>query len=218
MMPGHTSMGGRAVTNMPKQQTHGGAPPAVDAMMTGAAMYAGGMQYPVQVEMKPQDYGLLGILPVIRAPAKESGPLAYGVELTHLFPTISIPEPVHSTFAGPWATAPIKREPEFQIPPAYLVSPPPKIADKIDLFSDDTLFYIFYTMPKDAMQLQAARTLAKREWMYHKELKMWLKRAEILSKTNSSETGAFVFMDTTRWEEVRKEGFTLEYDKLERSY
>lgn len=190
-------------------------------MLAGNGAYGSGMVYPSTAEAKPQDFGLLGILPVIRAPTKETGPLAYGVELTHLFPTISSPEPVHSSFAGPWATAPIKREPDFQIPQAYLVSPPPKIADKIDLFSDDTLFYIFYTMPKDIMQLSAARTLAKRDWLYHKELKMWLKRAgsfENNVKTQTSETGSFIFMDTVRWEEVRKDNFTLDYDKVERNY
>lgn len=192
-------------------------------MMAANGTYgsSGGASYSSTTEAKPQDYGLLGILPVIRGPTKDTGPLAYGVELTHLFPTISSPEPVHASFAGPWATAPIKRDPEFQIPPAYLVSPPPKIADKIDLFSDDTLFYIFYTMPKDIMQLSAARTLAKRDWLYHKELKMWLKRAgsfDSNAKTPTSETGSFIFMDIVRWEEVRKENFTLEYDKVERNY
>jgi CCR4-NOT transcription complex subunit 2 len=167
--------------------------------------------------MKPQDYGLMGILPIIRAPTKESGPLAFGLELTSLFPTISSPEPVHAAFAGPWAAGPIKREPDYQIPQAYLVSPPPKITDKIDMFSDETLFYIFYTMPKDAMQVSAARALAKRDWMYHKELKLWFKRVETMKGPNS-ETGSFLCMDISRWEEVRKDGITLEYEKLERNY
>lgn len=200
-------------TNAPPAQ------PSIDTLLSTGGMIGTGPTFaaPSTAEVKPLDYGLLGILPIIRAPQKDSGPLAFGMELTTLFPTISSPEPVHSTFAGPWAAGPIKREPDFQIPPAYLVSPPPKIADKIDLFSDETLFYIFYTMPKDIMQVSAARTLHKREWMYHKEHKLWYKRHETL-RTASSETGTFFYMDISRWEEVRKDNFTLEYDKLERNF
>lgn len=221
MLPQHGGQAGRAVGSQSKQGmvssgSLGG--PVYDTMSQGGSMYGGGLGYVGANEVKAVDYGLLGILPVIRAPTKETGPLAYGLELTSLFPTISSPEPVHSTFAGPWASGPIKREPDYQIPQAYLVSPPPKVSDKIELFSDDTLFYIFYTMPKDLMQISAARTLSKRDWLYHKELKVWLKRVKIESTSQTSETGSYIIMDITRWEEIRKENFTLEYDKLERTY
>lgn len=221
MLPQHSGAPGRSAGGVPKQPltpVGATAAPSIDSMPSMAPIYSSGVVYPSPSEVKPQDYGLLGILPIIRAPTKESGPLAFGMELTALFPTISSPEPVHSTFAGPWAAGPIKREPDFQIPPAYLVSPPPKLSDKIELFSDDTLFYIFYTMPKDLMQVSAARTLVKREWMYHKELKVWFKRVQIHTKTQTSETGTFSYMDISRWEEVRKDDFTLEYDKIERNY
>jgi CCR4-NOT transcription complex subunit 2 len=221
MLPQHGGQPARTFPGPAKQPI--GPPgsvsaPSLDSMLGSGGMYGGSVNYASSSDAKPVDYGLLGILPVIRAPQKESGPLAFGMELTALFPTISSPEPVHSTFAGPWAAGPIRREPDYQIPQAYVVTPPPKISDKIELFSDDTLFYIFYTMPKDIMQTSAARTLVKREWLYHKELKVWFKRVKIHDQTPTSETGTFVYMDTVRWEEVRKDNFTLEYDKLERSY
>lgn len=218
MLPQHAGQAGRPAASNPKQPGAPPSTPSIDSIMSSASLYGSGAGYVPQAEVKPVDYGVQGILPMIRAPTKDAGPLTYGIELTSLFPTISSPEPVHSTFAGPWATSPIKREPDFQIPPAYIVNPPPKLSDKMDLFSDDTLFYIFYAMPKDQMQLQAARSLARRDWLYHKDLKVWLKRVEITSQGPNSETGTFICMDVSRWEEVRKDNFVLEYDKIERNY
>ena len=34
-------------------------------------------------------------------------------------------------------------------------------------FSNETLFYIFYYMPKDTLQLLAAEELYKRKWRYN---------------------------------------------------
>lgn len=44
-------------------------------------------------------------------------------------------------------------------------------------FHLETLFFIFYSMPKDVLQAYAAQELYSREWRYHTELKTWLKRA-----------------------------------------
>jgi hypothetical protein len=49
-------------------------------------------------------------------------------------------------------------EEQFEIPPYYLVTPPP-IVTKMTEFEDDTLLYIFYTCPQDLSQLQAADQL-----------------------------------------------------------
>lgn len=47
----------------------------------------------------------------------------------------------------------------FKLPACYKnVNPPPAIS-KIFQFSDETLFYIFYTMPRDVMQEAAAQEL-----------------------------------------------------------
>lgn len=42
-------------------------------------------------------------------------------------------------------------------------------------FQLETLLYIFYAMPKDALQAYAAEELYRREWRYHKEMKLWIK-------------------------------------------
>ena len=43
-------------------------------------------------------------------------------------------------------------EPEFQLPGCYTVVNTQPVHSKIASFSDETLFYIFYTMPRDIMQ------------------------------------------------------------------
>jgi CCR4-NOT transcription complex subunit 2 len=43
-------------------------------------------------------------------------------------------------------------EPEFVLPNCYTVLNTQPVHSKIQSFSDETLFYIFYTMPRDIMQ------------------------------------------------------------------
>jgi len=43
-------------------------------------------------------------------------------------------------------------EPEYQLPNCYTVVNTQPVHSKIGSFSDETLFYIFYTMPRDIMQ------------------------------------------------------------------
>jgi hypothetical protein len=43
-------------------------------------------------------------------------------------------------------------EPDFQLPQCYTVVNTQPVHSKIGSFSDETLFYIFYTMPRDIMQ------------------------------------------------------------------
>jgi CCR4-NOT transcription complex subunit 2 len=43
-------------------------------------------------------------------------------------------------------------EPEYQLPNCYTVVNTQPVHSKIGSFSDETLFYVFYTMPRDIMQ------------------------------------------------------------------
>ncbi|KAF7151848.1 hypothetical protein RHSIM_Rhsim02G0013500 [Rhododendron simsii] len=45
-------------------------------------------------------------------------------------------------------------------------------------FSMDTLYYVFFSMPKDEAQLYAANELYNRGWFYHRELRLWLTRVD----------------------------------------
>lgn len=50
-------------------------------------------------------------------------------------------------------------EPDFHLPACYNVQPPPPGPTKAASFSDETLFFMFYSSPRDALQEVAAQEL-----------------------------------------------------------
>lgn len=74
------------------------------------------------------------------------------------------PSPVrslYSTFITPWADSSAAHtvEPDFHLPACYNVAPPPPGPNKAAAFSDETLFFMFYSSPRDALQEIAAQEL-----------------------------------------------------------
>lgn len=168
----------------------------------------------------PDRYSLLGLLSVIRMSDPDLNTLALGTDLTTLGLNLNSPDCLYATFASPWADQPSRREPEYYLPPCYYMQPPLQAPQaKLGLFSDETLFYIFYSMTKDNLQLVAAQELYSRDWRYHKEHKLWFTRvpgSDPLVKTPTYERGSYIYFDTTSWEKVRKDNFVLQYDQLEK--
>ncbi|KAK9329143.1 hypothetical protein V1520DRAFT_344162 [Lipomyces starkeyi] len=126
-------------------------------------------------------------------------------------------EPLSLTFASPWAeTSTTKVEPDFHLPSCYHVQSAPPQQTKVANFSDETLFYIFYSMPRDFMQEAAAAELTSRNWRYHKELKVWLTKepgSEPLQPSPHYERGIYTFFDPATWERVKKE-YVLYYQAI----
>ncbi len=60
------------------------------------------------------------------------------------------------------------------MPECYRHAPPRLQAGYFTKFAQETLFYIFYSMPGDEAQLFAADELQHRGWAYHKEFKVGL--------------------------------------------
>jgi CCR4-NOT transcription complex subunit 2 len=151
------------------------------------------------------------------------------------------PRNLYSTFITPWsdskAALALNIEPEFHLPSCYNVQPPPA-GTKIGNFSDETLFFIFYSQPRDSMQDFAAHELFvpvplpspsrfplttfsrryKHNWRYHKDLRLWLTKeagTEPTQKTQSYERGSYIHFDPVLWERTRKD-HVLVFDSLER--
>lgn len=60
------------------------------------------------------------------------------------------------------------------LPSCYNVQESPHASTKMSSFTEETLFYIFYGMPRDRLQELAASELTlKRNWRFHKELRLW---------------------------------------------
>jgi CCR4-NOT transcription complex subunit 2 len=93
----------------------------------------------------------------------------------------------------------------IQLPMCYYMQPPALKTGHLSKFQLETLFYIFYALPKDVLQAYAAQELYTREWRYHAESKLWFKRATpsetgIVSGNGLSSGGQFIYFDINTWE------------------
>lgn len=164
-------------------------------------------------------FGLTGLLGVIRMTDQDLNTLTLGFDLTTLGLNLNSPEYLYSAFASPWSDSASKVIPEYKLPPCYFMpSLPPLKRTHFQKFNIETLFYIFYSMPQDVLQLVAAQELYNREWRYHKGLQLWLTRVpntEPTAKTPTYEKGSYYYFDVSTWQKVQKDGFLLEYAQLE---
>jgi CCR4-NOT transcription complex subunit 2 len=84
----------------------------------------------------------------------------------------------------------------------YYMQPPALKTGHLSKFQLETLFYIFYALPKDVLQAYAAQELYTREWRYHVESKVWFKRATASDgiPNNNASAGQFIYFDINTWE------------------
>ncbi|XP_023645535.1 probable NOT transcription complex subunit VIP2 isoform X1 [Capsella rubella] len=169
-------------------------------------------------QANPDRFGLLGLLSVIKMTDPDLTSLALGIDLTTLGLNLNSTENLHKTFGSPWSNEPSKGDPEFSVPQCYYSKNPPPLHP--GLFAKllvETLFYIFYSMPKDEAQLYAANELYNRGWFYHKEHRLWFIRiGESLVKTNAYERGSYHCFDPNSFDIVQKENFVVYYEMLEK--
>ncbi|KAI0671151.1 hypothetical protein C8Q78DRAFT_841125 [Trametes maxima] len=173
-----------------------------------------------QVLMSPADrWGLLGLLAFIKNADPDQSLLAIGTDLGTMGLDMQNPGSLYSTFITPWADSSAAHtvEPDFHLPACYNVQPPPPGPLKAAAFSDETLFFMFYASPRDALQEVAAQELYNRNWRYHKELRLWLTKetgTQPSQKVPGGEQGTYSYWDPEMWEKARKE-MTVLYTDLE---
>ncbi|KAJ1281332.1 hypothetical protein BS78_04G298100 [Paspalum vaginatum] len=168
----------------------------------------------------PDPYGLLGLLGLIRMHDADLASLALGMDLTTLGLNLNSQDNLYKTFGSPWSNDPAKGEPDFHIPACYFSDQTPQLQPFLfQKFHTSTLFYIFYSMPKDEAQLYAANELYNRGWFYHKQLRLWFTRipsVEPQVKVPLFERGSYCCFDPDNWETVRKDNFVLHYELVEK--
>ena len=103
--------------------------------------------------------------------------LALGTDLTTMGLDLNAPDCLFTTFSSPWANEPACQDRAFNLPACYMQSPPALKTSHLSKFQLETLFYIFYSMPKDVMQAYAAQELYNREWRFHKTAQLWFTQA-----------------------------------------
>jgi CCR4-NOT transcription complex subunit 2 len=165
-------------------------------------------------------FGLLGLLSVIRMSNPDLTSLALGIDLMTLGLNLNSSENLHKKFASPWSDESAKGDPNFTIPDCFnSTQPPPLNQSTFSRLRQETLFYIFYSMPKEEAQLYAANELHGRGWFFHRELRLWLIRVpniEPLVKTSLYERGCYICFDPNTWDTIRKDNFVLQYEMVEK--
>ncbi|KHN30215.1 Putative NOT transcription complex subunit VIP2 [Glycine soja] len=179
-----------------------------------------GMKSMQTAQSNPDPFGALGLFSVVHISDPNLKYLAHGIDLTTLGLNLNSTENLYKTFRSPWSDEPAKGDPEFSVLQCYYAKQSPSLHQGyFSKFSVETLFYIFYSMPKDEAQLYAANELYKRGWFYHKEHRLWFIRVpnmEPLVKTNTYERGSYHCFDPNTFETVRKDNFVLHYEVVEK--
>eukprot|EP01018_Ginkgo_biloba_P033293 Gb_27080 [translate_table: standard] len=111
------------------------------------------------LQAAPDVFGLLGLLSVIRMSEPDLTTLALGIDLTTLGLNLNSRDNLYKTFASPLADGPVEVEPEFNLPQCYSQHSPRLQQMYFAKFNQESLFYIFYSMPNDEAQLFAANEL-----------------------------------------------------------
>lgn len=187
-------------------------------------------------------FGLKALVPLIELENTEISKqydhsMTIGTDLSSMLHSLGIPsdgkrQRVLDTFQSPWAeTSRSEVEPRFYIPESFsnipnvlqsTVTPPcfdsvQTDQQRVSLFQDETLFYLFYKHPGTVIQELTYLELRKRNWRYHKTLKAWLTKdpmmEPIVSQDGLSERGSYVFFDPQRWEKCQRD-FLLFYNAI----
>jgi CCR4-NOT transcription complex subunit 2 len=153
-----------------------------------------------QQQQNASHYALGGFVNIIHGSDPDVNALALGTDLTSLGLKLNSTDVVYATFAYPSAENPVRREPEYVLPYCYYMKPPALKTSHLTKFTLETLFYIFYTMPKDALQVYAAKELYSRNWRYHKEMKLWF--GEPTSDPSNPNLQTFSYFDLKAWKRV----------------
>lgn len=108
-------------------------------------------------------------------------------------------------------------QPPFTLPQCYKVGSVGAQTEKLSGLSDETLFFVFYAMPRDTMQELAAQELVSRTWRYHKQLRLWLTKdpssEEPRQQNSSGEQGTYIFFDPYVWEKTKRD-YYLDYSMI----
>ncbi|KAJ3807683.1 hypothetical protein EV368DRAFT_75674 [Lentinula lateritia] len=175
-----------------------------------------------QILMSAADrWGLLGLLAMIKNAGSDSDQAlsSVGTDLGTMGLDMGYAGSLYSTFITPWAdqSAAHTVEPDFHLPACYSVQPPPPGPGKVTAFSDETLFFMFYSSPRDALQEVAAQELYNRNWRFHKELRLWITKdngSNPSTKVPGGESGQYTYWDPENWTKERKD-MTVIYAELE---
>ncbi|KAJ1555157.1 hypothetical protein HK096_008059 [Nowakowskiella sp. JEL0078] len=173
----------------------------------------------LSTSLQGDSWGLLGLIDLIRPTDQSKTLLSGGADLTNLGLNLNALDALNSTFVSPFSEDPMQNsEAQYVLPDCYnLPQPAPPLLSKMSSFNDETLFFSFYTLPRETVQEAAAQELYNRNWRFHKDLKVWVTKepgSEAVVKGLGFERGVYIIFDPANWQKVKKE-LVLYYEQLE---
>lgn len=157
-------------------------------------------------------FGLPGLLAMMHHPSADLRSLtAQGQDLTSLGLDLTSSEPLHTQLGSvfnPNAHTRLPLDADYTLLACYRVANVQALHERIPSFSEETLFYIFYSSGKDLVQELVADELIGRKWRFHKGEKMWVTRDEnypapVEVEREISEQGFYIWWDWKGWKKVR---------------
>ncbi|KAH7649566.1 hypothetical protein FG379_001192 [Cryptosporidium bovis] len=160
---------------------------------------------PQAVRYNRTNYGLMGILNVIRMKDSDLNILALGTDLTTLGLNLNSSECLYLNFDSPWNTSKSNQtNPEYNEYIQAFANSPPAVTQMIGLkssyvqkFSLETLFYIFYNMPQDLLQGFASVELCNRGWLYYPSSYLWYCKPQ-----KDERKGEWHIFDVKKWKRI----------------
>lgn len=128
--------------------------------------------------------------------------LALGTDLTSFGLNLNSADSLYPTFSSPFTDTALQlhTDPQFRTPSCYMMHPPSLKSEHLSKFANETLFFMFYSLPRDILQACAAQELYRREWRYHAELRVWLKPRSPTELMQSHPSVQFMYFDCAAWE------------------
>ncbi|KAI5171026.1 hypothetical protein NEFER03_0428 [Nematocida sp. LUAm3] len=96
---------------------------------------------------------------------------------------------------------PSAREVDRLLPDCYTVGIRGSKEEKLDKFSEGTLFYVFFFHCGEKIQKEAFHRLLSMHWAFSKEMKTFLR----IVKRLPNESGLILYFDYCTWKKVTKE-------------
>lgn len=173
--------------------------------------------------ISPMDrFGLKGLQSLLKHDDNDQNNIAKGIDLNMLGLDLSLNRKsklLSKVLPSPWLeTSRSEVEPLFKKPQSFNINPGEllPIEDRISSLDDLTLFFIFYTKPRDILQELSARELNKRNWRFHKDLQLWLTKdtnVEPKPVGIGAEDGSYILFDPESWEFYTR-SFVLSYTSI----
>merc|ERR1711871_1776024 len=156
--------------------------------------------------LKENRYGILGLLDIIQGGDPNKSILSLGLDLKEISPQTSGSDGnMYANFASPWTNDVSSKTPPYFTPSCYMIPPPALKAGHLKKFNIQSLFYVFYAMPRDILAIYVSKELYRRKWMYNKQVMSWF----------IQEDGKIIqYFDTKSWTITPYSGGGVSLDEL----